>query len=185
MTTKKTDKKVTTKAVKEANKVYTGTGRRKTSVAAVRIQEGSGNFTVNSKPVDEFFPKESNWLHHIKESLKVLNIEKKFDISSKVSGGGISGQAGALRLGLARSLDKFEMDHIGQTSANDILLEGLGIPEGPINEAQANSLPAEYFQRVWHRVLRKMGMLTRDSRAVLSKVTGRVKARKAKQFSKR
>ena len=82
---------------------YYGTGRRKKSIARVRIVNGNGNITVNNKPLDEFFGVET--LKVIaKQPLVATNSLDKFDVIAKVTGGGISGQAGAIRHGLARAL---------------------------------------------------------------------------------
>ncbi|BCV24312.1 MAG TPA: 30S ribosomal protein S9 [Firmicutes bacterium] len=82
---------------------YYGTGRRKTSVARVRLVPGSGRFVVNGQPVEEYFPLRS--LQTIVERpLKVTGNLGKFDVLAKVEGGGITGQAGAVRHGIARAL---------------------------------------------------------------------------------
>lgn len=83
-----------------------GTGRRKTSVARVWIKEGSGQFTVNNKSVVEYFPELQR--HHALEPLKATETAGKFDIICTAEGGGITGQAGAVRLGLSRALEAFE-----------------------------------------------------------------------------
>jgi small subunit ribosomal protein S9 len=80
-----------------------GTGRRKEAIARVRILPGSGKWKVNDRPLEEFFP---NKVHQqlIKEPLVNLGAEDQFDVIARVAGGGITGQAGALRLGIARAL---------------------------------------------------------------------------------
>ncbi|MDG2388935.1 MAG: 30S ribosomal protein S9 [Planctomycetaceae bacterium] len=91
-----------------------GTGRRKTSVARVRVQKGKGKFTINGKELAEFFPVE----RHRKKILAVLEkTEKtgKVDIWVRVDGGGITGQSGAVILGLARAL------HVQDASLHSIL----------------------------------------------------------------
>lgn len=80
-----------------------GLGRRKTSVARVRIKPGSGNFTVNGKTVDEFFPALRDRIE-AKAPLAQLPEESSYDIWVNVFGGGIHGQAGAVSLGLARAI---------------------------------------------------------------------------------
>jgi small subunit ribosomal protein S9 len=85
-----------------ASRVY-GTGRRKCSVARVRLQPGEGKIEVNSRPVDEFFPRPTLQMV-LTQPLKVVGMEGKFDVMANVSGGGSSGQAGAIRLGIARAL---------------------------------------------------------------------------------
>jgi small subunit ribosomal protein S9 len=86
-----------------ASQYYYGTGRRKTSVARVRLYPGDGAFVVNGKPASEYFSRESDRVHAL-EPLKVTGNEGKFTISVVVEGGGISGQAGAIRHGIARAL---------------------------------------------------------------------------------
>lgn len=81
----------------------TGTGRRKSSVARVRIREGTGDFLINGKEANVFFPRLQDQLD-IVEPLKALEVEGKYDIIVRVNGGGLTGQAGAVRLGLARAL---------------------------------------------------------------------------------
>ena len=136
---------------------FYGTGRRKTSSARVFLQPGKGSFKIKSKKkaknnkktwidLKEYFtqPEQQN---SALAPLKELNLEKSFDVSATLKGGGFTGQAEALRHGLSRAL----------LSAN---------PE--------------------HRpVLKKKGLLTRDSRMVERKKYGHHKARKSTQFSKR
>jgi small subunit ribosomal protein S9 len=80
-----------------------GTGRRKEAIARVRIQPGSGKWLVNDRPLEEYFP---NKVHQqlISEPFVALGAEDQFDIIARITGGGVTGQAGALRLGIARSL---------------------------------------------------------------------------------
>lgn len=123
------------------------TGRRKEAVARVRIVPGTGEWTVNGRTLDSYFP---NKLHQqiVNEPFVALQLEGRFDVLARIHGGGIAGQAGALRLGVARSLNGID--------------EETNRPE-----------------------LKKLGLLTRDARAVERKKAGLKKARKASQFSKR
>lgn len=82
---------------------YGATGRRKTSVARVQLIPGTGQIQVNKRPFERYFPRETDRLT-ILGPLKVTNTLGKFNVNVKVAGGGISGQAGAFRLGLARAL---------------------------------------------------------------------------------
>ncbi len=82
---------------------YEATGRRKTSVATVRMREGSGTITVNGKDFSEYFSTESAQ-NKLLEPLDVTNRVKDFDIAIRTKGGGMSGQAGAACLGIARAL---------------------------------------------------------------------------------
>jgi small subunit ribosomal protein S9 len=83
------------------------TGRRKESIARVRLASGSGKMLVNGKPADEYFPRKPLQAM-LREPLKAANAEGRFDIVASVKGGGISGQAGAVRHGIARALAKNE-----------------------------------------------------------------------------
>ncbi|HHX63731.1 MAG TPA: 30S ribosomal protein S9 [Chloroflexi bacterium] len=82
---------------------YAGTGRRKTSVARVRLYPGGDAFVVNGKPATEFFSREQDMVDAL-EPLRVTEKENNFMISVVVKGGGVSGQAGAIRHGIARAL---------------------------------------------------------------------------------
>jgi small subunit ribosomal protein S9 len=82
---------------------YEGVGRRKTASARVRLYPGEGNVIVNDKPMEEYFSRERDVLHLL-EPLKVTDTVGAFNVSVKVQGGGISGQAGAVRHGVARAL---------------------------------------------------------------------------------
>lgn len=84
-------------------RVFLGTGRRKSSVARVKMVPGKGKITVNGRDVKDFFPYETNVMD-LKQPLVATNTEKSFDIDIVVQGGGISGQAGAARLGITRAL---------------------------------------------------------------------------------
>lgn len=88
---------------------YGATGRRKCSVARVNLVPGSGKIRVNKRAFEEYFVRETDRIQ-ILEPMKMTGTTNKFDIEVKVTGGGISGQAGALRMGLARALVLFDMD---------------------------------------------------------------------------
>ncbi len=88
-----------------------GTGRRKSSVARVRIKEGNGQFTINKRAADEFFCLDI-YRALIRKPLQVTETTKDFDIFVNVKGGGTTGQAGAVLLGLARALIKSNGDHL-------------------------------------------------------------------------
>jgi small subunit ribosomal protein S9 len=85
---------------------YYGTGRRKTSTARVFLRPGSGAVTINRRPFEKFFPTEA-LRTQIKTPLVVTETADKFDILATVGGGGVSGQAGAVRLGIARALVEY------------------------------------------------------------------------------
>ena len=88
-------------------KVYLGTGRRKSSVAQVKMTSGKGKITINGKDVREFFPYETNVMD-LMQPLVATNNEKTFDIEAKVNGGGFTGQTGAVRLGITRALLEYD-----------------------------------------------------------------------------
>ena len=90
-----------------SKKVYLGTGRRKSSVAQVKMTSGSGKITVNGRDVREFFPYETNVMD-LMQPLVATNNEKTFDIDVKVNGGGFTGQTGAIRLGITRALLEYD-----------------------------------------------------------------------------
>ncbi len=90
-------------AAKKEKITFYGTGRRKKSIARVRLANGNGNITINNKPLDEFLGVETLKVI-VKQPLVATNSLDKFDVIAKVTGGGISGQAGAIRHGIARAL---------------------------------------------------------------------------------
>lgn len=122
------------------------TGRRKESVARVRLYDGAGSITLNNRPIEAYFPTMAQRLR-VLEPLRVADREGRYDINATVHGGGTTGQADAIRLGIARAL--IELD-----------------PE-------------------LRPVLKKEGLLTRDSRKVERKKYGLRKARRAPQYTKR
>ena len=85
--------------------VYAGTGRRKSSIARVRLVEGSGKITINGKDIDEFFGLETLKVI-VRQPLTVTNTTDKYDVICSVQGGGFTGQAGAIRHGIARALNE-------------------------------------------------------------------------------
>ncbi|MEJ2416072.1 MAG: 30S ribosomal protein S9 [Exilibacterium sp.] len=86
---------------------YYGTGRRKTSTARVFIAQGSGNITVNERPLDEYFGREVARMI-VRQPLELVEMTDKFDIKVTVKGGGSFGQAGAIRHGLTRALMQYD-----------------------------------------------------------------------------
>jgi small subunit ribosomal protein S9 len=86
---------------------HEGLGRRKLSTARVRLYTGDGVIIVNDKPANEYFSREID-LHTLAKPLKVAGLENSFDVSVKVRGGGVTGQAGAISLGVARALLKVD-----------------------------------------------------------------------------
>jgi small subunit ribosomal protein S9 len=96
------------------------TGRRKEAVARVRMIPGTGNFDINGRSLEEYFPTR---VHRMvaQAPLKLLGREKEFDVIATIKGGGIAGQAGAIRLGIARSLLELDPELRGQLKAEGFL----------------------------------------------------------------
>lgn len=90
-----------------ATEQYYGTGRRKSSAARVYLTKGKGEIVINDRPIDEFFGRETARMI-VRQPLEKLEMVDNFDIRATVSGGGISGQAGAIRLGLSRALLEYD-----------------------------------------------------------------------------
>ena len=84
-----------------------GTGRRKTSTARVFIKPGSGNISVNNKPLDKFFGRKTAQMI-VTQPLELTSLNEKFDVNATVKGGGITGQAGAIRHGLTRAIMSYD-----------------------------------------------------------------------------
>jgi len=84
-----------------------GTGRRKSASARVYMQPGTGRITVNERPLDEFFGRETGRMI-VRQPLEVVQLTGKFDFDVHVTGGGITGQAGAIRHGIARALIEYD-----------------------------------------------------------------------------
>ena len=137
-----------------AKQVWTATGRRKRSSAQVRITGGTGNITVNGVDVNDYFPNQI-LVMDLKQPLTVTDNTNRFDIEVTVKGGGYSGQAGAIRLGIARALLEFDAN---------------------TDQTREDS---------YRKILKTNGFLTRDARVKERKKYGLKKARRAPQFSKR
>ena len=90
-----------------ATEQYYGTGRRKSSTARVFVTKGSGQIMINDRPIDEFFGRETARMI-VRQPLEKIEMIDNFDIKATVTGGGISGQAGAIRLGLTRALIEYD-----------------------------------------------------------------------------
>ena len=151
---------------KTKKQYYLGTGRRKTSVARVRISEGNGSISINGRALENFFTEDKD-RNAVVGPLEVTEMRNRLDIIATVQGGGITGQAGAVCQGVARALKQM----FGLTTPAPA--EGAPV-DG--EEAGAPSLAKR---------LRDSGFLTRDGRMKERKKYGRKGARKAFQFSKR
>jgi small subunit ribosomal protein S9 len=100
--------------------LYAGTGRRKTSVARVRILAGDGKITVNGRPYDEYFPRPA-YQRAILAPLELLDSASSYDVVVKVEGGGLTGQADSVRHGIARALAEESQDARGELKAAGML----------------------------------------------------------------
>lgn len=167
-----------------------GTGRRKSAVARVFLKKGTGKVRVNDRELTDYFPGHTDWAEQTLMPLKLLEVLDQFDVMATVKGGGMTGQAGALRLGVARALDAYELRLMGLTMA-DVRAQQDAAHNAAQDEAaseagdSAGETGQTIAERPWHVALRAAGFLTRDARVVQRKLVGLVKARKAKQFSKR
>ena len=88
---------------------FMGTGRRKESVARVFLRAGSGKFTVNNRTAEQYFPNHA-WKHEATEPLKFSNLVDQVDVVVSAVGGGVGGQAGAVRMGLSRAIARFNQE---------------------------------------------------------------------------
>jgi small subunit ribosomal protein S9 len=137
------------------------TGRRKSSIARVFMRKGTGNIVINERTLDNYFGHETARMV-VMQPLEAVNEKGRFDFYVTVTGGGISGQAGAIRLGIARALVSYD-------------------EEGAEGGDSGTTGGASSFRVL----LRAKGLLTRDARVVERKKVGLHKARKATQYSKR
>ncbi|MDD3568723.1 MAG: 30S ribosomal protein S9 [Bacteroidales bacterium] len=100
--------------------VINATGRRKSAVARVYLQEGKGNITINGKDIKDYFP--SVLMQYVvKQPLDVLNLLGDYDVKANLDGGGVKGQAEALRLGIARALVEVNAEHKPTLKANGFM----------------------------------------------------------------
>ena len=90
---------------------FYGTGRRKSSVARVRLYEGTGKVTINGRDIDDYFGLETLKLI-VRQPLNLTETTEKFDIECRVAGGGVTGQAGAIRHGIARALLQYDSENL-------------------------------------------------------------------------
>jgi len=158
-------------AEKTAKKFYLGTGRRKTSVARIRITEGSGKLTINDRPLEAYFTEDKD-KNAVLGPLNLVDMKTRLDVFVSVKGGGFSGQAGAVCQGLARALKTMFSASIpaGQQAPEPVEGEEPAEPTGPTGMVKK---------------LRDSHYLTRDGRMKERKKYGRKGARKSFQFSKR
>lgn len=112
-------------AKKDNSRVFLGTGRRKSSVARVRLVPGSGKITVNGRDVNEYMPFEV-LVMDLKQPLELTNNLETFDIDCNVTGGGFSGQTGAIRLGITRALLVYDEDNAANEDSYRRILKANG-----------------------------------------------------------
>ncbi|HTM64032.1 MAG TPA: 30S ribosomal protein S9 [Gammaproteobacteria bacterium] len=136
-----------------------GTGRRKTSTARVFLKKGSGNIIINDRTLDEYFGRETSRMV-VRQPLIAADVLNNFDVQVTVVGGGINGQAGAIRHGIARALVEYD-------------------------EGDDTSGDAGTSENSMRKIMRRAGYMTRDAREVERKKVGKHKARKGTQYSKR
>ena len=105
---------------KKENIVFYGTGRRKNAIARVRLVEGNGKITINGKDIDEFFGLETLKVI-VRQPLTVTNTTAKYDVIANVKGGGFTGQAGAIRHGIARALNEANSEFRSALKTNGFL----------------------------------------------------------------
>jgi small subunit ribosomal protein S9 len=171
-------------------KTINATGRRKTSVARAYLTKGTGKITINKRTLETHFGRETAQMV-VKQPFQVLEQEGKFDVNIRVAGGGVSGQAGAIRHAITRALVKFEREfmpdnHVPAPEGDnlEIATEMAGGDENEGGESGGGA-GEQGVQLQWHKKLRQAGFVTRDSRSVERKKFGFHKARKKIQFSKR
>ena len=105
---------------KKENIVFYGTGRRKNAIARVRLVEGNGKITINGKDIDEFFGLETLKVI-VRQPLTVTNTTAKYDVIANVKGGGFTGQAGAIRHGIASALNEANSEYRPALKSNGFL----------------------------------------------------------------
>lgn len=152
-------------AAKQAANYY-GTGRRKTSTARVYLTPGTGNIVINDKTLEQYFGRKTARMI-VRQPLEATNLLEKFDVKVTVAGGGMNGQAGAIRHGIARALLQY------------------GKAIGDEDQSEGGDTGSASGTLTLRKVLRTAGYLTRDARQVERKKVGLHKARKGTQYSKR
>ena len=107
-------------SAKKHDSIWKSLGRRKSSIARVSISTGKGNYTINSRTLDDYFGRDVLKMV-TKQPLELLGLEGKYDIDVNVCGGGLSGQAGAIRLGISRGMEKVNPDYRKILKENGLL----------------------------------------------------------------
>ena len=168
-------------ATKKQQVMYRGTGRRKSSVARVIMRPGKGQIVINGKPLETYCDRTTAHMI-VRQPLVLLKVSDQFDFQVTVNGGGMSGQAGAIRLGITRAL--LQYDAMQTPAVNESVALGATDQEEAESGEQAGTSDVSVAM-TWRKQLRAAGFVTRDPRAVERKKVGLRKARKSVQFSKR
>jgi small subunit ribosomal protein S9 len=172
----------------EKKKIYLGTGRRKTSVARVRVTDGKGKIEINGRTLDHYFTEEKDRFA-VLGPLVATELAARVDVIVKVHGGGITGQAGAICQGVARAIKTMfsptsEQKSYTFTKSNITVIRSYkaekkqGEEAKPVTTTDDNSIGMI-------KKIRESGFLTRDSRMKERKKYGLRGARRGTQFSKR
>ena len=137
---------------------FYGTGRRKSSVARVRLVAGEGNITVNGRALDEYFDYDT-LIRDVKQPLVLTNNENKYDVIVKVEGGGFTGQAGAIRHGISRALLKADEEVRGALKKEGFLTRDARMKERKkyglkqqeeLHNSQRDNFILYFFKRPWN-----------------------------------
>lgn len=152
---------------------YYGTGRRKSAVARVYLQKGTGQITINSRTLEEYFGGRRAAHMVVRQPFVCVGMPEKFDVKVMIRGSGPMGQASAIRHGITRALLQYDESGV-QPTVQPVVSNDDG------EEGEGGSCIETFRQ-----MLRKAGYVTRDSRCVERKKVGRRKARKVEQYSKR
>tara|TARA_R110002110_G_scaffold383245_4_gene594659 strand:+ start:21348 stop:21812 length:465 start_codon:yes stop_codon:yes gene_type:complete len=149
---------------------YYGTGRRKSAIARVYLQKGTGQITINDRTLEEYFGGRKAAHMVVRQPFVSVDMPESFDVKVMIRGSGPMGQASAIRHGITRAL--LQYDESGVQPTQSIVSD----EDGEEGEGGAQT---------FRQILRKAGYVTRDSRCVERKKVGRRKARKVEQYSKR
>lgn len=158
---------------------YWGTGRRKSSIARVRLREGSGNISVNGREVEDYFTEDRD-RGLVYGPLELTEMKNRLDVFVTVKGGGFAGQAGAVCQGIARALKEMFGESEPEEQPQPAPAETAEGEEGAEGEATEEPVVISMVKK-----LRDSGYLTRDGRMKERKKYGKKGARKSFQFSKR
>lgn len=185
----------------EKKTIYSGTGRRKTAVARVRVTEGKGVVAVNGRPLENYFTEEKDRAA-VLGPLTATDLRNRLDVTVKVHGGGITGQADAIKQGVARAVKTMYSPpnerksytfgtttvvrgYKDQKAAKAAAMAAMSAPASPAATPEGATPAAEDTTLGLVKKLRDGGFLTRDSRMKERKKYGLRGARRGTQFSKR